>query len=307
MGTQLQSYDTVGKKEDVSSIISNISPTKTPFTSLIGSETVHNTLFQWQEDSLRAAAQNAALEGFTASPTARATTVMRSNVTQILQDTYQVAGTTDAVSHYGRAKESAYQTGKAMAALKRDQEYIMVGLDQASVAGNSSTARKMATVYQQIDPSLIFKTGATTTVISESILLNALQASYQNGAEPSIIMCTPGNARNIADFAKASGRYRTIPNGGKERALVNVIDLYVSPYGEQKVVLNRFIKGADPAVGAVVDTLIFEPAMWKKVVLRPWFRETLAKTGDNTSMMIVSEQSLKHLNFLASSVIRESA
>jgi hypothetical protein len=39
-------YDTVGKKEDISDIISNITPTYTPFLSMIGEEKIHNTLFQ---------------------------------------------------------------------------------------------------------------------------------------------------------------------------------------------------------------------------------------------------------------------
>jgi hypothetical protein len=64
-------------------------------------------------------------------------------------------------------------------------------------------------------------------------------------------------------------------------------------------VLNRFLKAK--------DTLVYDPEMWKKVTLRPWFRETLAKTGDNTTMMIVGEFSLKHKNQRASAVIRESA
>jgi hypothetical protein len=40
------SYDVVGKKEDVSDIITNISPTTTPFQTLIGKESVNNVLFQ---------------------------------------------------------------------------------------------------------------------------------------------------------------------------------------------------------------------------------------------------------------------
>ncbi len=52
MATLLTNYDIVGAKEDVSDIISLISPTETPFTSSIGKESVHNTLFSWQEDAL---------------------------------------------------------------------------------------------------------------------------------------------------------------------------------------------------------------------------------------------------------------
>src|SRR5574337_1051695 len=39
------SYDVVGKREDISDIITNISPTKTPFTTLTGQESVHNTVY----------------------------------------------------------------------------------------------------------------------------------------------------------------------------------------------------------------------------------------------------------------------
>lgn len=39
-------YEVIGKKEDVSDIITNISPTTTPFQSMIGKENVSNVLFQ---------------------------------------------------------------------------------------------------------------------------------------------------------------------------------------------------------------------------------------------------------------------
>ena len=77
------------------------------------------------------------------------------------------------------------------------------------------------------------------------------------------------------------------------------MDLYVSPFGEVKVYLNRFLKAG--------DTLVFDPENWKQCTLRGWTRETLAKDGDNMKMMIVGEFSLKHKNQKASAVIREGA
>jgi hypothetical protein len=68
---------------------------------------------------------------------------------------------------------------------------------------------------------------------------------------------TPSNSVVLAGFASAAGRYRTISNAGdKQTTLVNVVNLYVSPFGEQKVEINRFQKAK--------NTLIFEPDMWKK-------------------------------------------
>lgn len=294
---QYTSYDQVGAKEDVSDIISNLTPTKTPFQSMIGSETCSNTIFQWQEDSLRAVTDNAQIEGFTAADATLTPTVMRDNYTQILEKTIKVSGSADKRDTYGRAKESAYQMAKAMKEVKRDLEHAMVGTKQAKAAGNSSTARKFAGVQAQIDASLINATASGAT-IAEPILLTTLQELWNAGAEPSHLMVTADDSLIVSDFAKASGRSREIQNGSADRKIVNVVDLYVSPFGEVKVVLNRFL--------AAGDSLVFEPGMWTQVTFRNWFRETLAKDGDNLKMMVVGEFSLKHKNFKGSALIRRT-
>ena len=301
MANQYKSYDTVGKKEDVSDIISNITPTKTPFSSMVGSETVHNTLFEWQWDDLRDPASNAQIEGFTAATAARTPTTKPSNYTQIMQDTFEVSGTLDAVSHYGRAKESAYQAAKAGKALKLDLESAYVGLDGTKSAGSASTARTFDAFQAQVHSSMYTYTGSSSAP-TETQYLDAIQDCYNEGSDPSITMVTPTNARTFAGFAVAAGRVRDLSNSAKgEKALVNVVDIYVSPYGEQKIVLNRYQKS--------IDTLIFDPEMWSKVVLkgRNWFTEKLAKVGDKDAWMMVGEFSLKHKNPYASAVIRQSA
>lgn len=300
MGTQYTSYDVVGTKEDVSDIISMITPTKTPFTSLTKSETVHNTYYEWQEDELRATADNAQPEGFTATPVARTPTVMRGNVTQIMSDTFEVSGTNDAVSKYGRGKESAREASKASAALKLDLEAAFTKNDSAMVKPTvASTPRKFAGVQKQIDPDNIVYTGATGTKITEANYLDAAQALYDAGSEASITLVTPTNSRTFAGFTGAAGRSRVINDDSKK--IVNAVNLYVSPFGEEKIVLSRHLKAG--------DTLLFDPAMWARVVLqgRNWFRETLAKTGDSLKMMIVGEFGLKHKNQKASALVREMA
>lgn len=301
-------YDTVGKKEDISSVISNISPTATPFTTAIGEEKINNTLFQWQEDALAAVnTANKAIQGADASDTTAVATTMRSNYTQILQKTLKVAGTTDAVAHYGRAQETAYQIAKYSAEVKRDLEAIMTLATQASAVGDSSTASTFAGFSAQVAAANIVKTvsggtvlGSATTGVdmTEAQFLSALETLYNAGAEPKMVMIPPGEATVIAAFASASGRYRTIDTGSAgEKKIVNAVNLYVSPFGEVKVALNRF--------QTAYDHLIFDPSMWKRCVLRPWSRETLAKTGDATKMQILGEFSLKHKNQLASAIVRK--
>lgn len=291
-----QTYQQVGIKEDISDIISNISPTKTPFQMAIGNEKVTNKLFQWQEDSLRDTAANAMVEGADPTDITAVPTVMKSNYTQIFSESVKVSGSSDAVSTYGRARESAYQLAKSSAALKRDLEYAFVGATTAAAAGSSSTARFMASAQSMIDSGNTVSISAAN--LDEAHLLTTLQDVYTAGADPTVIMVTPSNSLIVAGFAAASGRYRTLPTGGNDKTLVNVVNLYVSPFGEQKVQLNRFLQDK--------NTLIFDPSQWAKCTLRPWTRETLAKTGDAQRQMIVGEFSLKHKNFKASGLILDN-
>lgn len=302
--TLFQTYEQVGIKEDISDVISNISPTKTPFITSIGNEKVTNTLFQWQTDALRAVAANPILEGADATYITVTPTVMLNNRTQIFAEAVQVSGTTDAVSVYGRARESAYQLAKSAAALKRDLENAYVGTAQAAVVGSDGVARQMAgyqvqtnqTTADNATPNLTY-TGGVSTAPSEANFLTNLQAIFTAGVDPTIIMVTPANSIIFAAFAAAAGRYRTLSTGGDDKTLVNVVNLYVSPFGEQKVLVNRFLKAS--------DSLVFDPKYWAKATLRPWTRETLAKTGDSLKMLIVGEFSLKCKNPAASGIVIE--
>lgn len=285
----MTTYDVVGAKEDISDIITNLSPTQTPGQTMIGSEKITNRLFQWQEDSLLAATQNnAQVEGFDATFAAHAPTVMRDNVTQIMTKTVQVAATTDAVSRYGRDKETAYQLAKAGKEIKRDLEVILFGAAQAKVVGTSAVARRMANAIALIDASTTIAAGSTA--LSETHFLNAAQAVYNAGSEGSVLMVKPNDAPKIAAFASATGRTRDL--GADGRAVTMVIEVLRTPFGTYKVTLNRFQDTA--------SAFLLDPDMWKLCALRPWFRETLAKTGDSTKIMIVGEYSLKHKALAAS-------
>lgn len=279
-------YDQVGKKEDVSDIISDITPLDSPMFSLMKTEKVNARVFEWQEDALRAAnADNAIVEGADATMSTLTATTMRSNTTQILEESFQVSATSDAIATYGRAKETAYQLGRALKAIKRDLEAAFVGRDQASVSGSGSTARKMASVINQITTSVDAGANASDP-LTEAKLLEAGETAYDNGSDVNTLMIKPGDAQIVAGFAGSAGRNREIAQG---KTLVNAIDLYVSPYGEYRVVLNRHL-ASDTA-------LLIDPAMFKTCVLRPFARTLLAKNGDSDRHSIVGEYSCKHMNF----------
>ena len=86
-GTQTK-YDVNGHAEDFADIIYSVSPEETPFVSGAGrGPKVHNTLFQWQTDSLAAPAANAKVEGADATYAVPASTTTVANYTQISSKT----------------------------------------------------------------------------------------------------------------------------------------------------------------------------------------------------------------------------
>lgn len=303
-------YEQVGKAEDVSDLISTITPSDTPFLSTIGKETIDALNPQWQEDSLRAAAVNKTVQGADASSTIRTPTVMRTTYTQILQDTFRVTKTADRVKKYGRDKEVAYQAMKMGKELKKDLEFALVGAAQNSAVGDATaTASTMASVFgnssgsgtpAMIVTGLRLLNGGTARAFTEALLLSIHQLAYNAGADPSILMINPSDSTIISAFAGASGRSNRVENTA--RKVVNAVDIYVSPFGQLKVVMNRVQKKY------VVSTtngeaLLFDPDMWKLLVLRDWARSQLAKTGDNEKHQMIGEFSLKHRNFSATGSI----
>jgi len=179
---------------------------------------------------------------------------------------------------------------KTLKALKLDVETAMVGVDQAAVAGGASTARKMASVSQQISTTLDAGSNATDA-LTEAKLLSLHQTCYENGSEPSVLMIKPADATIVADFATATGRNREVD----AKTLVNVIDVILTPFGELRTVINRNQLST--------NAFLLDPSMFKQCVLRPFTRTLLAKNGDADTHFCVGEVSVKHSNYSDSGMI----
>jgi hypothetical protein len=295
MSTHLKSFDLVGKKEDVSDYISLITPTDTPFLASIKTESVDNTLYQWQEDQLRAVGMNAKIEGAEAVDSTRDQPNMRQNGTQIMEETFKVSGTADAVKTYGRDKTTARETMKTGKLLKMDAEYSLVGSGQSYVVAAGATAGVFAGVQAQIGAGVTLANGGAARALTEDLIVEAHEALYNEGSDASVLMVKPSDTKIIAGFAQASGRTTDVSNG--EKKLTKVINIYESPFGTVRVVKNRRIRAT--------DALMYDPKNWKLAVLRNWFREKLAKTGDADRYMMVGEFGLKHSNLNATGLITD--
>lgn len=313
----LDTYDLVGMAEDVDDIIYNITPKETPFLTMIPRLDTVATNFEWQTDTLAAASSNKAVEGDDASFTTAAPTTMLTNRLQILKKTVLVSGTADAVKKYGRKEESAYQIMKRGQELKRDIEFTLI-TNQASSVGGSQTARQMAGVESMIAGNRIVASGnttgttpgyaagdwsaptdGTTSALDETLMVSGLDAAWQDGGDPSVIMTNSSQKRRIALFGGATKYAGVSVNQGRnaQAVVLGGVDLYISDFGEHKVMLNRYMRTR--------TLLLLDPGFWATRWLRKIKYEPLAKTGDAIKGQLICELTLQAKNPDASAKIQD--
>ena len=290
-------YSAKGIREDLSNVITNISPEETPYMSNIGRENVSNSLYEWQTDQLSSAAANAQLEGDdVASFDAVTATVRLQNYAQISRKTIILSATEEVVNKAGRRSELAYQIAKRGAEIKRDQEFSMLN-GAIAVAGDSTTARTTASLGAFVktntdkgssgaDPSYTTlpnsaRTDGTVRTFTETILKNVIQKVWTAGGTPKILMVGPVNKQRVSGFTGIASSRFNVDGGAKPATLIGAVDIYVSDFGNVSVIANRFQRER--------DAFVLDPDYAKMVVLRPYQQVELAKTGDAEKRMLICE------------------
>ena len=319
-------YDAKGIREDISNLISDISPTTTPFQSNIGSRDATNTYFEWQTDSLATASATPVVEGQDLSAfTAVTPTVRLGNYTQINMVDFIISGTEQRVDKAGRASEIGYQAAKAAKELKRNIEVACLLNGVGAVVGATATARVTAgfpcwlktneTSTNVTAPSYsgstptgaaqVWKAFGTPTAFTEAMLKTTMQECYESGGEPSMLMVGPFNKTQVSAFSGiASSRYNV--DGAEPSVIIGAADIYVSDFGNLSVVPNRFFTSViDAGAGSLMNNWAFliDPDEVKIANLRPYTIETLAKTGDADKRMILREWGLQVNNEKAHGVV----
>jgi hypothetical protein len=290
-------FDAKGIREDLSNVITNIAPEETPYMSNIGRESVSNSLFEWQTDTLASAAANKQLEGDdVTSFDAVTATVRLQNYAQISRKTIILSATEETVNKAGRKSELAYQIAKRGSELKRDQEFTMLN-GAVAAAGNSTTARGTASLGAFVKTNVDMQTNGAnpsyTTLPSsartdgnvrtftETILKNVIQQVWTAGGTPKMLMVGPVNKQRVSGFSGIASSRFNIDGGAKPATLVGAVDIYVSDFGNVQVIANRFQRER--------DAWVIDPDMAKMTTLRPYQQVELAKTGDAEKRMLIVE------------------
>ena len=296
----LDTYTQLRQAEDVQDEIYNISPIDNPGCSMSATIRATGKIHEWTEDALKAAKKNARIEGAAAGDDISQPVVERQNYCQIMDAVAEITGTMEEVEKYGRDSEMAYQLELRYGELANDEESAIFGDAggsgrQTAVPGDGSTAREMAGFFAQVDPTNIVDGAAYTTVAElESGLIAAHLATYNKGGNPGYAMTDPLTAAYFASFALSAGRTRDLRN---ERMLVNVVDLYVSTYGELDVVLDRNMTQTNNAIILIDFNYSATP------VLRPTADWPIAKLGDSDKRQILRESTYALLNSKAHAAV----
>jgi hypothetical protein len=243
------------------------------------------------------------------------------NYMQISAKAIQSSGTAMAVDFAGRKSTQAYRMAKAAKELKRDMEYMLTR-NVAAVVGNNTTAgtggqptgdtRKTGALGAWVGGNSLHGGGSpagaacdgdgnditvdagTPRVISLTLIRQLIQKLFVAGSDADTIMVGPFNKEAISQLAGTSqvSPLRTAANDKSQAHVVEAWDVYVSDFGNFKVIPNRFQRERD---GWFLD---FD--FWGVSYLRPFQTLDIARTGDSKKQELIVEYGLLSKNQYAS-------
>ncbi|MEC1023569.1 SU10 major capsid protein [Bacillus paralicheniformis] len=206
-----------------------------------------------------------------------------SNITQIFDETISITGTAAVVSNYGIDNLYEYEKQKKQLELALQLEKAAInGIKYESADG---VVRQMEGMRQFIQTNVIDAQNASLT---DETINDAMQKIYEKGGFTTggifKIMVGAKQKRAISNFDKSKIRLTRAENSRGQ-----VVDHFVSDFGQAEIILNNNLKGD--------ELFIFDANRTKIRPLkdRGFFHEYLGKKGDYFEGQIVGEYTLQFL------------
>jgi hypothetical protein len=306
--------DVTGVREQLSNLISNITPADTPLSTILMKESTGDNRFEWQTDVLSTSAQNHQVSGFDITTfNVTAATVRMISYTSLSARDFSIAGDTEAAQKAGREGEIGYQMTKVAKELKRDVE-VNYTANNAAVAPNGATAGESASLPAFIKTNVqagtngshagwsTSPTGArsngTEGASSETLLKKAVRQAYEQGGQPTLVMAGPYQKQAISAFAGiAALRANVALPSNVPATIIAAADAYVSDFGTLMIVPSRHQRP--------IDVWVLDPDGLRERVFRDYTTEELAKTGDYRNFMILTNRGLQVDNEKAHALITD--
>ena len=317
-----QTYTQTNIREDLSNLIFNVDPFKTPILNMTKKNKATQNNHEWDTDSLAAQnLANAQVEGDDPSSQVLSPTARMGNYVQTSNKVVQLSGKSQAVVAAGGTNKMGYQLMKKSKELKRDIEGIL-SYNSAKAAGNSSTPAKMAGLPCWLYTNTVFQTGgspaganptlaangwtdgssartynSTTTALTETMVKSVLQKIYSSSGEsPEYAVVSPVNKQVISGFAGPGTRFIEV----EDKTLKTAVDVYQSDFGDVKIIPDIFLAQSK-------DCFFINPNYLRVAYLRPFQTTPLAKTGDSDKKMLLVDYTLEVGNEKAHGLITDTA
>jgi len=309
-----ETYDVSTIREDLADAMASISPTETIALTTFGTRNVDNTYFEWSEVDLAAAATNNQIEGDAGlSNNAPTNAVRKGNYTAISAKVVEVSDTNQNVNGVANAQTVAKQVAYKLSELKRDMEKMALN-NVAASAGASGTARTTAGLPAFLTTNVERGTGGangttsgsgsagypnaaatdgTTRAITETLLKSVIASCWDEGADPSIVLCGSSQKQTISSFTGNATKYQEVDG----KRLTAAVDIYVSDFGSLQIVPARHIRAR--------DVFVLDPSYAKIAYLQTARQKPLARTGLSERRLISAEWGLEVTSEKAHGVIAD--
>lgn len=309
-----KTYDVTTLREDIQEALISISPTDTVFMSSIGTKTIDNTYFEWATVDLAAPdASNRVIEGDNPGNDAATNAVRLGNYAQLSDKVVEVSSTANAVRGVGNNQSLTKQVAHKLKEMKRDMETMLLA-NVAANPGAAGTARATAGIGAFLRTNVSRGTGGangtlsgttsgypnaaatdgTLRALTEAQLQGVIATCWDNGAEPSLVLCGSAVKSKISNtFTGSASRYRDI----SDKKVVASISLYVSDFGDLKIVPTRFQRAR--------DVLVLDPSYARVAYLQTAKQTPLAKTGHADRILLSAEYGLQIDNEKAHGIIAD--
>jgi hypothetical protein len=232
---------------------------------------------------------NAALEGADTDEDRSTRLVRKANYCQIMKLGVKVSGTAQAVGWITTGDKLADAKVMRLRELLRDLEKtVLLGRTDTATIGSDTARRTMAGIVCSLATNV--QSAATLT---ESALGNLLQACYGQGSKDVDLIVAPPKQKRIISGWNSSRIHVT----NDANAYRNVVEVYESDFGVQRVIMNRWLPED--------MVLALDSGRIKVVPLagRSFRYEELAKGGDYVRGQVVGEYTLELRNENAHGVL----
>jgi hypothetical protein len=291
----LVTFDDTSRREDLLSIIADLTPDDTPLATMLKTSTAKDTIHQWLEDYITPPTSvSFAGEGAAATYSALVQPSRIVNLTAILTETFRVSGTERATDPGGGQDPLDYQSGKALRTWKMKQEYAIVNGTLSS--GVSGTGASMAGLINVI--TTLFTARNSGTSLSETEFQDMHQHSWEKGGTDNtfdLVLVPFGLKRKIDGFTAGATKYVD----QADKRLTQPVAIYETSAGVARIMQHRYVPGSAASVAVAASNAVrflgLKEDKYRVAYLRRPFKEMLAKDGDRENGQIVGEFTLEYL------------